>query len=89
MPSSRFGNFECRIHSEESRSEDVSRDERADGWYASDILGGNRSIVDVLVDELVLGVGGVVSDLNLVVELVVPYIIGAEDLLYEVGWDAT
>ena len=73
----------------EKKLEDVSRDERAEGWYASDILGGNGSIVDVLVDELVLGVGGVMSDLNVVAELVVRDTVSADYLLYEVARDAT
>jgi len=58
------------------------------GFQASNILRRDKSVVDIFVDELVGGVGGVIGHLNFVVDLVVHLPIGTFCLRDEMVWDA-
>ena len=53
--------------------------QRADGCRASDILGGDESIIYAAVDELILRVSRQISNLDHVVNLVIGLIIGTLD----------
>ena len=56
---------------------------------ALDIFGSDGSIVDVLVDQFVFCVSGIIGNFDIIVQFVVKIAIGTHGLSDEVGRDST